>query len=261
MKSRSVTIWLTVVFCGLLPHHFSKAFGDLIYSDGQVHNISTDYSGNVGHIYDSGSGKPTTVNIYTGGVYDELYAWDYSAINFFDGTINQVLGARNYSLLKVYDGWIGKIMVNHGTGGGGNARVDIFGGSVVELVPYDGECHISGGSIAHLVTNYSPWVSVTGGSIGHITSYLQSQIEITGGYIGDMIVHDESVIIISGTGFNYDYGPIDATFGTLQGTLANGDTINADFYRYASTAEIILTPEPATFLLLGLGGLLLRRKY
>jgi len=40
----------------------------------------------------------------------------------------------------------------------------------------------------------------------------------------------------------------------MTGTLASGDIINNQF-RIGNTAKIVLIPEPATFLLLGLGGL------
>jgi hypothetical protein len=41
--------------------------------------------------------------------------------------------------------------------------------------------------------------------------------------------------------------------------LTNGDPINNDFY-IATNASIVLVPEPATLLLLGLGAVMLRKK-
>jgi len=46
--------------------------------------------------------------------------------------------------------------------------------------------------------------------------------------------------------------------GTLTGTLANGDALNSPFSLFQPGADILFIPEPATVLILGLGGLLLR---
>jgi len=45
----------------------------------------------------------------------------------------------------------------------------------------------------------------------------------------------------------------------LTGTLRNGDPLNSKF-RIGSSAKIVLVPEPATLLLIGLGGLMLSRR-
>ena len=227
---------------------------DLIYNDGQIYNISSDYSGYVGHIYDSGTEGPTTVNMNTGSSYDELYAWDYSYINVYDGTIHEQLGARNNSLIEVHDGSIQKIAVNDSLPqGAGNARVDIFGGSIWLLEPAGGESYVHGGSVLRIATNKTSWVKIEDGSVNEVDSYVESEVEIIGGSIDVLSARDSSTITLYGTNFNYDYGLIDVSFGTLQGTLMNGDTIDADFYIYSQNASIILVPEPTTLLLLGLG--------
>ena len=260
MRNVRMTIWGTVTLCVVLSVGLPQASADLIYNDGQVHNISTDYSGYVGHIYDSAADESTTVNVYTGGIYDELYAWDYSAINVFDGTFHEALGARNNSTVTVYDGTIQQIVLNDGATGGGDAIVNIYGGNIYELQPAGGHSYVFGGSIARVATNNSSVVSILDGSINEIDSYVQSAVSISGGSISNLSARYQSTITIYGTNFNYDYGAISDIFGTLQGTLANGDAINADFYRYATTASIVLVPEPATLLLFGLGSLMVRRK-
>jgi hypothetical protein len=61
--------------------------------------------------------------------------------------------------------------------------------------------------------------------------------------------------ITSILGGNYENEPL----RRLTGTLANGDIINNQF-RIGETAKIVLVPEPATLLLLGLGAVMVRKR-
>ena len=73
---------------------------------------------------------------------------------------------------------------------------------------------------------------------------------------GDKLSHYGS--LDSGSwGINYS--------GTITGTLADGTALDNPFTVYnigdfAGTADIIVVPEPATLLLLSLGGLFLRKR-
>jgi hypothetical protein len=71
---------------------------------------------------------------------------------------------------------------------------------------------------------------------------------------------------IDGTPFGF--GEITSILGSdcgdepsrrLTGTLANGDIINSQF-QIGNSASIVLVPEPATLLLLGLGAVIMKRK-
>ena len=81
---------------------------------------------------------------------------------------------------------------------------------------------------------------------------------IRGGIIENAIItEDQSEVYIYGydfalDGIEIDYGGIGVNWGILTGTLISGDPleVNLDINHFSS---IILIPEPATFLLFGLG--------
>jgi len=57
----------------------------------------------------------------------------------------------------------------------------------------------------------------------------------------------------------YGGSTLDEPWRNLTGTLLSGEFLDTDF-RIGNDAKIILIPEPATILLLGLGGLFLKRR-
>jgi len=103
---------------------------------------------------------------------------------------------------------------------------------------------------------------------------VRSQVNIFGGSIANRLIADyDSVITIHGSDFAIDgqlfgYGELTSMFRLaptvdpprqLTGTLLSGDLLDNSFY-IGSNASIVLIPEPATLLLLGLGGIFLRRR-
>ncbi len=146
----------------------------------------------------------------------------------------------------------------------GSSVFNIVGGRTSDTVMAYSNSHVSlsSGSIAYDLAGYhSSSLAVSGGGIfRNLVVYDNNQTFITGGSIGGILdAYDESVITIEGTGFNYAFGTIRNSTGILTGTLVNGDPINNRFYVHNS-ASIVITPEPCTLLLFGLGVMLLRRK-
>ena len=71
-------------------------------------------------------------------------------------------------------------------------------------------------------------------------------------------VRDNATVTLFGEGFNYPmFEPISDVSGTITGVLSDGTSVEWDFLRDGSDANILLVPEPSSvvLLLLGIAGL------
>jgi len=250
------------------------AIGTIYLNDGGIHDI--DYKIEDSLWVDYGTpGLYTTVNWLDGGkISDALCGYKNSRISISGGTVRN-LNSWDSSQVDVSGGSIYAYLVSCDS-----SQVDIFGGSICELCSYhSSQVDISGGSISEFGSYDSSHVKISGGSISGewLRSYDTSQVDISGGSIGvDALFElcDESMVQIFGYDFAVDgqpvgYGELTSIHGGhpyneplrhLTGTLLSGEFIDKDF-RIGHDAKIVLTiPEPATVLLLGLGGLALRKR-
>ena len=172
-------------------------------------------------IRDSSSGNPTIVNLVADGVAR-------SVVLLYDNSIFNIAGGRVDSFIYAYN---------------------------------NGQVNVSDGNIwSSLSACNNTVLTISGGWIEVVELFDDNQTLMTGGSIGETVdVFDDSILTIEGTGFNYPYGTIADPEGILTGTFFNGDPIDIGFYVH-DNASIVLVPEPATLLLLGLGGLILRRR-
>lgn len=181
---------------------------------------------------DSAEGEFTTLDVLSGAVMEHLIASENSQVDFYDGSVEGWIYSRDNSVVNIYGGTI-----------------------TTQIAVY------KNGSI-----------NMTGGEIGKLWTHDNGKIDLAGGIVnGWMSILQNSNLTIYGSDFKIDnisvgYGDILSVYGgrsgeserILTGTLANGDPLNTAFYIYES-ASISLVPEPATLLLFGLGGLVLRK--
>jgi len=271
MKNTSVIIWVTVVvFCSIC----SPAMSLTQFNDGGTYNISTTINDDVWVDYGA-PGMETTFNLLSGGsitgtyelegyedghinisggmLNDDLLAWNNCHVDFFGGVIGASLAANDNSQVVFSSGATANVLSARD-----NSQVTFSGGTIVyNLLAFnDSRVTISGGLISG--TNETLWVHgnsktiVSGGTIaGNITLQNQSCIEFIG-----------TDFAIDGIPFGYgeyDVNSISGNYGTLTGTLSNGDYLNNKLVFY-DDSSIILVPEPYTLLLLGFGTVMLRKK-
>lgn len=196
-------------------------------------------------------------------------------LELFDGGSVFAVNARHNSVVTITGGSIemrlemlgsSNATINNGSIGG------IWTGDKSNLQVYDGT--ITG----DIESMGNAMVSIYGGVIeGDVEAWYDCITEIYGGTIGKWLqVFGDGVIYLYGTEFMVgdhilshgdslrNYGTINGNeiYGTITGRLQDGSMLNNTFSIYGlnTTADIIVIPEPGTLLLLGAGGLLLRRK-
>ena len=223
----------------------SNLFATLIvYDDGKTHTID-DYGWNHIEVKDSPAGEPTTLNLISGAEICCIDIYGNSSVNVSGGIVHE---------------WLN---------GFGDSVISISGGSVDYLMTIRDDCHFtfSGGFLDNLELMDTAQATMTG---GEIWSYLQasgnSDVTISGGTVragnggtSSIRAWGSSDITIDGSNFNYSLGCIPDSKGVLACDLKYGGSLNNNF-DIGSSASITLVPEPATFLLFGLGALMLRKR-
>lgn len=139
--------------------------------------------------------------------------------------------------------------------------VDMFGGTIQWLHTYDSSTtNIYGGDVLWgIYTNNSSTVNIYGGNIDLevLGTRDSSTLNVYGGGLdvgNSPIFYELSTVNIYGYGFDYDGS------GVLTGFLSDDSSFIFRELSPSDYAHLNLIPEPATILLFGLGGILLRKR-
>jgi hypothetical protein len=176
-----------------------------------------------------------------------------AVIMYNDGLVHEISTVVSQDI-AVYDGPSGQPTRVKLTAGASTYDIDVFQNSIFEMTA--GE--IEDGT---LVLWDNSRGEISGGRISDdlMRFFGSSRLTITGGDIGPGFMNSEnSEVFIYGSNFQIDgapvgYGRVLIPMGYLTGDLSNGQ-IHCLFGIF-DDSSVTLVPEPATILLLGLGGL------
>jgi hypothetical protein len=246
----------------------SKLFGAITYNDGKEHIIQSVVNEAIFVEHNDFWDKTTSLIVQNSGVINgQVIAYDDSYFKMRDNAYVQGFVGKDDSKSDIYNGELNFRLEDHSClnfwGGQALSNVEIF--DVSNFSMYGGAIN------GHLYIYNSRDTNVFGGTLeGYLYSKGSSEVEIYGGIFNDeLIAGFDSTITIYGYDFEVDgwaapYGIYESFLGDaiLTGILANGDSVNTTI-QIRDDAQLILAPipEPATLLLLGLGGLALIRKH
>ena len=246
-------------------------YGHMTMVGGELNNLyAYDDSTAIisGGMIDSlGTNGRSSLNISGGKVTGSFIAWNHSNI--------AVSGGELFNGIEVFDS--SKISVTGGTIGGSLYTKD------------EAEVVMTGGSVQYFYARGNSTVTMTGGSTNWKTyARNDSVITFSGGKIGSsLLVYNNGMIYLDGSNFSITTGGVttvlkygdslmsycslienddrDYYTGTISGILADGSLMSNDFSifnndYYEGIGDIVVIPEPVTLFLLGLGGLMLRKK-
>ncbi len=217
---RTFLLSMLVALCVCFP----EARAVIYFEDGGAHNIGYSIDDDV-VVRNSSSGFPTTVEILPGSLIYYLWINDTSQATI-SGSVSY-LRAQN------------------------NGQVAISGGSVIGASSSD----------------QNSQVTISSGSVGAWVTYGNSQLNISGGSLAGLHAHSNSTVIIEGSDFELFGGlswDIDGQTilgtGTLTGRWLDNTSFAIPIEENDLSAAVIAVPEPTTLLLLGMSGILIRKR-
>lgn len=247
----------------------SITIADVLWEDNAIHTLDSSNHINDRLIldYSTVNDPGTTVNMVAGGyVSEHLIACNNAKINMSGGVVGvNVIGHRN-SRITITGGIVSNNLQAteqaHISMSGGevwdgaelfdNSTFDMTGGYIREIIPSGNVAFtMSGGSTLHIQTNYSAIVYLDG------TDFVVTDLNnnSTALSAGDKL-SDYSTFIENGTN--------DFLQGNISGILSDGTVLDIPYQIFnmgdsEGIADIVIIPEPATLVVMSVGGLFLRR--
>ena len=275
MKKRNLTIWVVVVVVIVAGLTVSEGQADFTLWDDEELTIDTahdhetltlyDYSraeivGPSGCVYEVNAYNNSTVDISGGWVSNTLHASGYSTVDISGGWVHQLYNSGD-STAYVSGGYVNLLCAFN------SSMVDVSGGSVNgDLIAYDSSTvDMTGGYVESLCATHSSIVDVFDGSVDLLLTCSSSMVDMYGGKVDNLRVEESSNMTIYaydfqlGSGLSMNENRVIGT-GVLSGEWLNGSNFTTDILSNDPTATILIVPEPATFLLIGMGSLAMIRK-
>jgi hypothetical protein len=196
-----------------------------------------------------------------------LNGQEYENVHVISGYVEMLGGivgtidTQNSSNFKMDNGYTSYLT------GHNDSTIDIAGGNIYVAASVDyANMKISGGSTELLEAVDDSHMNIWGGSVAsQFIIQDRANVNIYGGDFSFIRARNAPTINIYGYDFEYNNFAGNYGDGQLTGKWSNGNSFAIDLYFETATGErtyphlsFVLTPEPATVLLLGVGGVLLR---
>ena len=222
---------IAVLLCGAVN---VQAVGDWdIYSDAEIHD--SDEYWNVS-VFDTPPDH-TTLDMF-GGSVDSMAAFDESTVNISGGYVS-TLNSYELSTVNAFGGFVHSLWA-YDTG-----TANVWGdvGMISLGARESGVVNMSGGTTQHLGAGESGTVNVYGGLVNSgLNAWDFGAVNIFG--------YD---LVKTSTGGHYGYGQV-------YGFFIDDTAFTIDFSTLETYSHVNLVPEPSSLILLGLGGLMIKRK-
>ncbi len=229
-------------------------YGQIEYlNDGQTHIIDKGINYSVyidkDHQY---LDMQTTVNFPAGSELfpgREVQAYNKSTVNFNGGRIMGKVLAFDNSCVNVFSGITSYLPGSSGVVSRDNSTVNVYSGSISSLTALgQSVVNITGGHINSLGVAENSLVNIYGGAIG---SSLDPFASIFAQHNATVVFHAKNIMV--GNGISIIDDKIVGT-GTVSGQWLDGSNWTTRIFHNATTANIIVVPEPGTVLLLIFSG-------
>jgi hypothetical protein len=242
----------------------TMAYDDFSLSQSQHLDVTTNYG--TGTLWDS-----STANVIVSGYITSVYVHNEASLNYSGGGTNY-LDAYDTSSVNFSGGGIGYLNAHDTSNVNVLTDTDKTGAAYITyLNAYNSSSvNVSGSDVYFLDALNSSTVNASGGFVNDISARDTSNVNVSGGTLQFLAAFNTSITTFYGHDFTFSGGDYDNPLwlngnqlmgrGTLFGKWSDGTSFATDIYYHDTTATILLIPEPASLLLLSLGGILAIRK-